>query len=917
MEKIFKISKLNKNPMKYNIETFTTPIKTKQQKYKENILNSFLQDTYNQNSSITRPNIPNSKITKNPNQDRIFYNQFIERKGKYDNNNNQKNNNKRYINNFIPIASFSGNKSKNNNNDNNKKYTILNPFRERSSSSSKSILIPTNENQISILKNSDNINLCKINIDNNSFVTDSNKKFKRNNTVYIKKHFSKEKSLKKNNNHVKINYNDKYIKKNNKKIKEDELNDYYYKSNKKNIPRANSSATVNKIISNSPIKQNTNNINSNVNIFNFDMQYNNAPNYFIKNSKMYNPYFNNYLQNNLNGENELNNFNNLLSIKNKKFKNNYNDNYNNEIIKLDNDDEVEINNNKNNQMEEQIFNQSAIIIQSVYRGCVIRFQINNLLKAYKGIEVLDHFFKYKYWKHFRNYLIMKSNILNNEIDSKMSISSISCISALFNTNKNFIFKSFNSKLLRKEMRESFFILNHTNKYSNISKYLDTFQNLNHIDNKNTKTIIWNKKKINNKVYINQNINLQKLPSKNFRNTIDINKEKILKNIIGNYLNHYKLYLLKYFMKFYFNGILNNKKESFNNNKNNYLIQDIEQIKQQKLLYILNNKELKSKKVLFNNFSRFYFKGLLNYMENNHYHMVNGGRLSDINENHFFIYKSKKNMDNNNENRNMNITLKIIRIFRKILLQNNKIKKESIKFYFYKFHLAGIFYFMKKELRKRIIKKKLFLENNINNNNNIIPIKDEGKRKNEKIKLLKYLINKNDKNNLIISKNVFDKWNLRTKIFSIIAIDKEKKKKRRIKKRNNKKLGSNNIANNPNNNINININTSNNSNKTNKKITNISCDTKYQINSKNKNIKPNFTVDHRESVIFLNNIKINDYFKINKFIQKIYCILSKKFYFFNLLLDIYKNKKKVDENEKNKINEDIDFFIEDSSEQSED
>lgn len=38
-------------------------------------------------------------------------------------------------------------------------------------------------------------------------------------------------------------------------------------------------------------KNNTNNINSNVNIFNFGMQYSNSPHYFIRNSKMFNPYF--------------------------------------------------------------------------------------------------------------------------------------------------------------------------------------------------------------------------------------------------------------------------------------------------------------------------------------------------------------------------------------------------------------------------------------------------------------------------------------------------------------------------------------------------------------------------------------------------------------------------------------------------
>ena len=78
---------------------------------------------------------------------------------------------------------------------------------------------------------------------------------------------------------------------------------------------------------------------------------------------------------------------------------------------------------------------------------------------------------------------------------------------------------------------------------------------------------------------------------------------------------------------------------------------------------------------------------------------------------------------------------------------------------------------------------------------------------------------------------------------------------------------------------------------------------------------NFTVDHRESVIFSNNIKINDYFKIDKFIGKIYNILTYRFHFFSLIKKKYqKNNENSDEKPKN---DDIDFFIEDSYEQSED
>ena len=68
------------------------------------------------------------------------------------------------------------------------------------------------------------------------------------------------------------------------------------------------------------------------------MQYNNAPNYFIKNTRMYSPYFNNFVPNNLNNmndnENKINNLNDLIAIKNKKIKNNYNSRFNKTIINI-------------------------------------------------------------------------------------------------------------------------------------------------------------------------------------------------------------------------------------------------------------------------------------------------------------------------------------------------------------------------------------------------------------------------------------------------------------------------------------------------------------------------------------------------------------------------------------------------------
>ena len=379
-----------------------------------------------------------------------------------------------------------------------------------------------------------------------------------------------------------------------------------------------------------------------------------------------------------------------------------------------------------------------------------------------------------------------------------------------------------------------------------------------------------------------------------------------------YLNKSKINLLKYFMKLHFNGLLYKKGNNLN------IKDDVE--KKEKLIKIMKNKEIKTKNYLNIHFNSFNFKGLLNFMENHWYFMNNGGRLKDISQNNFFLYEPKifengsNILNQNNENRNIGIILRKIKILKIIIFKKRKLTKERIKIYFHKFHFYGIIYYMKKELKKRIISNKLSM---IDEKNKYKQLKEE-QVINQKNRLLRKLINNKSKTFDYICKNIFDKWNLRTKIFTMIAIDKEKKKKRRIKKRNNKKLSSNN-SNIPNSNI---TTSSNNFNIIiNKKNKNISNKTNFPINLKkgtNNAAKQKFCIEHSNSVILSNKIKISDYYKLNNFINRINAVITKQFYFYSLILKNYNNKKANEKNEeKNKINDDIDFFIEDSSENSED
>lgn len=84
MEKISRIS--NKQYRNYNLETLLTPLKLKQNKFKENFMNSFLQDS-NQAQNKTRPNIPPTQKTKDSISDTRNFNHFIDRNKKYNINN--------------------------------------------------------------------------------------------------------------------------------------------------------------------------------------------------------------------------------------------------------------------------------------------------------------------------------------------------------------------------------------------------------------------------------------------------------------------------------------------------------------------------------------------------------------------------------------------------------------------------------------------------------------------------------------------------------------------------------------------------------------------------------------------------------------------------------------------------------------
>ena len=835
MDKNYKQSKLSKFSIPYSIENLSSPLKTNKLKNKEIILNSFLQETYNQKKSKAKANLLYEKMIGEQNSNKMYLN-IIEKKEKnHDKKKINSNNNrdKLLTKNDIPLTSYYKKKHKNKIDilDNNlSNYQVVNTFLNRNNSNKSSVFL-SNENQMSFLINSKNLD------QKNDIKNSEEKKIKRHKTVYIKKNLSVERNIKISKNIYKnISHDDKY-----------------YHSNKKMEQKYSSPSTMRKRDKNISKENNANNINSNVNIFNFGMQYNNSPNYLIRNSKMFNPYFNDFL--------------------------------------AYNDPKIDFHENYIERKEE-----SAIMIQSVFRGSFIRFQINNRLKAYKGIEILILCFRNKFWK-----LLKKKILLLKIADSN-------------NKRKSIIY---NQKFL-KESKESFCFLNR-NKIKNFSyeeNYLVSCENINKFEDNKKKKLIWNKKMANKNNPIISNIRNQKLFSKNIKklkvekkdNSLTKEKEKFLKILVTKKIDKSRLILLKYFLRFYYNGILYNNKK-IKNNKYDDINTNINCLKLEKLKKIIENKRAFHIAILFKYFSRFKFKCILNYIQIHQYLIFNGGRLRNIEEDSFFIYEfaKNKNIINSNEyKRNLKTILDKVKKLRKIIYDKKNSNIEIIRIYFHKFRMAGIRHYMQIELKKKLFIKIIMLK--ATEENYIMKKENKNDVENQKYKKLNKLILKYNNYYLNSCKSIFDRWNLRTKIFSMITKDKEKKKKRRIKKRYNKKLAAN-INNINNNNIIIpnitDINTTNNNN-------NFSFNSNSKINikdSKNKLINQKYDVDHPDSIIFIDNMKITDYFKITKFINKTSGVITKKFYFFKYMI----NKSKKEEEIKNNINNDVDFFMDDSSE----
>jgi len=438
--------------------------------------------------------------------------------------------------------------------------------------------------------------------------------------------------------------------------------------------------------------------------------------------------------------------------------------------------------------EKVVMELSATIIQSVFRGYLIKSKLEAFLyncKSYnKGLEKLITIFNSFLDKKinileekksfFNNLMILQKQKLfrNNSINNNTSCKTFKLLNYPNSplSEKDVKYQRYYLDLfLHKEIGERFNIIKENKTKELEKKYKEELDGIN---NKMNKLIEENNKlkDINDKNKIHENkfkelsmdnkkkdniINIITNDNQNLAKKLKIIKDKYNKleihnqtnmNIFSenNYYNKYKEMLAEY-RKLYLLFLINKKKinlynklkkcfdkyrnvvKELNNNENiNSLLRE------QKLKNIIQSKRTKEYNYLKNSFIKLYFKCLL----------------------------KKKEI----ENKQSIIKSKLINIIK------NKEKKNKfiLKKYFDKFYYKGIISVLIDEKNEYIINKK--------------------KENNEKVKKLFIKIDhRKDKHNFLILRDCFDKWNLLSKILGMKAITDEKKRKKRQKQRMKKKI----------------------------------------------------------------------------------------------------------------------------------
>ena len=414
----------------------------------------------------------------------------------------------------------------------------------------------------------------------------------------------------------------------------------------------------------------------------------------------------------------------------------------------------------------QKYHNAAILIQSIFRGYLIKIKLYNNVNLYvcckRGIDILEKLIYKKkkyYWKIYKNII---SNMLYNELlNSKISLN---ILKEYLRSKKNNSKEKKNASF-HKELGDSFNIVVDRKQKENNEKKLKCKLNDVMKENKELKNQLVDNKNIEEKMKNlidenkkNQNINAiimkdnQQLAKKlkdiqDYRNSnlfvenqssVDLTqKQQIqIEELIKNneiYLDKLKKYLLYKIINKKNNDNISIIKEYFNKYKK--VVEKIKVKNLKKNIYLkicINNIGNKMKFIKQKCFWDLYYESII---LNNEKKSTNCLKIEIL-----------KNLVNNKENYIQNI-----------------LNKKFFKYY------SNVIKYNNKDTQK-LEEKKL-----------------EEDKKLSKMILLKKIFIKYENSIKLIYKVFLEKWNLKSKIMGMRAAARDKKKKRKLKKKNNKLL----------------------------------------------------------------------------------------------------------------------------------
>ena len=428
----------------------------------------------------------------------------------------------------------------------------------------------------------------------------------------------------------------------------------------------------------------------------------------------------------------------------------------------------------------KIYIKAAILIQSIFRGYLVKIKLYNNVNLYvcckRGIDILEELIlkmKNEYWKIFKNNINNINNINNNNNNNLDNKSTSFSIRARYKLKNNKSKEPRNS--FYKETGDSFIIVNENIKRDNNEKKLK-YKLYNVIKENNIlkKQLIESKNiELKLKLLIDENKKNQNINSIIMKDNMQLAKK--LKDI-QDYRNH------RLFIENQYSIDLNqiDKIQIQELNKNYELfLNKLKILMLEKLLYKKINKENNIIKEKIYKYRNIVQKLKENDKENNYKKEISFNNIIKIIEknNKLLLNKYFWNLYYNG------LTLE----------RENEIKENNINEI-----LKKIIY--KKEQKNKIILNKMFFKFVINNLKckneeikNNIEKQEEEEKEILKLEKLKKIFIKYENNARFIYKVILEKWNLKSKIIGMKTAARDKKKKRKQKKKNNRLLFNKNFG----------------------------------------------------------------------------------------------------------------------------